>query len=208
MKRFVAMGFSLAIALTSCNLMTDYELEQSGKADCVITLSLAEPVKSITKAAAQDTNNYYLSITNVSGESVYSGSYGARPKEIRVVAGTYEIEVLSDRETAPAFSHPRYGDRQTVVVSHGENTAVALVCKQINCGVKLSFLEKFIAKYPGGTVRMAGIDGSLDYGYNETRYAFFAPGNISYSLLTADESLPLMNRVLEEGVQLRINLEA
>ncbi|MBP5210495.1 MAG: hypothetical protein J6Z27_01480, partial [Bacteroidales bacterium] len=60
----------------------------------------------------------------------------------------------------------------------------------------------------GGTVRMAGIDGSLDYGYNETRYAFFAPGNISFSLLTADESLPLMNRVLEEGVQLRINLEA
>ncbi|MBQ7222825.1 MAG: DUF4493 domain-containing protein [Bacteroidales bacterium] len=208
MKRFVALGFSFALALTSCNLMTDYDIEQSGNADCVISLSLAEPVKAFTKASAQDTNNYHLSITNVSGESVYSGAYGSKPEEIKVVAGTYEIVVVSDLDGAPAFSHPRYGDTQTVVVSNGEKTAVALVCKQINCGIRLTFLEKFTAKYPDGYIRISNGDGFLDYRYDETRYAFFSPGNTNFSLVSDGTVLPILSRVLEEGVQLRINLEA
>lgn len=207
MKRFVALGFSCLMAATSCNLLTDLDSQADKEALGTIQLCFKAPVKSTTKAAAFDTNNYYLSIVNVSGEDIYKGPYGSKPDVIRVKSGTYEIETFSDTSRAPAFDHPRYGDSKTVVVSNGESASVSLLCTQVNCGVKFSFMDKFLQKFSGGHLRISQAQGALDYSFSDDRYAFFEPGNTLFSVVT-DTTAVLFNKILKAGTQFSINLDA
>ncbi|MCF0168345.1 MAG: DUF4493 domain-containing protein [Bacteroidales bacterium] len=217
MKRFAAAGMTSgllagvsAAILSSCNIIPD-ATPQSG---ATISFSFAEPVKAVvTKSTPQsisvpDTNAFTLAVKSIDGSVIWSGPYGSRPSYIEVEAGTYEISVFSQQFSSPAFDSPIYGDSHTVVVSNGENVSVSFLCRQTNCGVKLNFGEKFIEKYPSGSVLLAHDSGSLRYGYNEDRFAYFEPGNISFGVSENGVEQPLFNKVLAAATMLTINLEA
>lgn len=208
MKRFVAVGFSCILVMSSCSLTLDHELDFNKEKGGTITLSINEPINIETKATALDTNNYYLSIKNVSGENIYTGKYGERPSEISVKSGTYEISVVSTESVTPSFDAPRYGDTKTIIVSNGENVNVSLLCKQINSGIRLIFLEKFIEKYPDSYVVISQTFGKINYQYSETRYSFFEKGNAQFSIVNDIDTTVFLNKVLDEGVNLTIYLDA
>jgi len=190
MKEF-NLFFSLAIAATimlsySCNdLRISYspKAEESGGCIC---LGFREPVAS-TRAAEYDTNSFILSVVSTMGDTVYFGRYSGRPATMTVMAGTYEIDVVSRKMTLPEFEAPQYGDRQVVVVSNGQRVNVSLLCKRVNAGIKLIFAESFKEKYVTGNLLLGQSSGSIIYSLEETRTAYFSPGNV-YFVTKSDES--------------------
>jgi len=178
MKEFKIISAVALIALTaSCaGLGDNYSTQNTGR----ISLGFAEPVAS-TKASVYDTSSFLLSIISAGGDTIYCGTYGRRPQSLQVKAGTYEIAVLSHQMPTPAFESPQYGDRQIVVVSNGQQANVALLCKRVNAGVHLTFTDTFRSRYPGGSLRLSqGNGGGLDYGYDETRTAYFCTGDVAF----------------------------
>ncbi|MCF0177313.1 MAG: DUF4493 domain-containing protein [Bacteroidales bacterium] len=202
MKRFVAVGIASAMLLAACNLLS--EKESAGR----LSISFAEPViTQKTKSALPDTANFILTVKSVTGELVYNGLYGHRPTEMQVAAGTYEVAVVSSVESKPAFDAPIYGDAVTVVVSNGQSVDVRLLCKQLNAGVRFTCSERFRQQY-AGSLLISHADGNLEYGYEESRYAYFAPGNLTVQAASNGMETLLFNKVLTAGVNLSLNLDA
>ncbi|MCF0164500.1 MAG: DUF4493 domain-containing protein [Bacteroidales bacterium] len=201
MKRSVAVGLISAIITASCTLLPENEKE-----GCFINLRFAQPVETVSTKAIEvpDTNSFILTIANVGGDVIYSGSYGKKPSEIVVPHGTYSIEVVSSVFEKPAFESPCFGDRTTIVASNGKDISVQFLCKMINSGVKINMKENFISQYGGKSVTVSQDGESLDYSTNETRFGYFSQGNAVFSI----DGEPLFNKVLEEGKLLTLNIDA
>jgi hypothetical protein len=175
-KRFVLMGIISAIALSSCERMAQPEDE------CRLYFNFARPYGYVsTKAAAADTNNYLLTVRNeAGGEPLYSGPYAARPQALVATAGTYVVSVESGAFDVPAFSQPQYGDRQKITVSPGSDFTVSFICTQLNAGIRVYCTEAFKQKYGNGSLVLRQAAGSLEYGWNETRTAYFQPSDVDF----------------------------
>lgn len=210
MNRFVkaeiisaALYAALAALLTaSCTWMPG---EMSDDADSArLTFHFAR-----TKAdAVPDTNDFILSVKQQgSDKALYEGLYGARPSEMKVPAGTYDIQVRSLRFDSPAFDSPLYGDEQVVVARSGETLAVRLICKQRNSGLRLAFSERFVARYPG-KVLLRQDSGSLEYAYDERRTAWVFAGETRICYDDGKAENLLFRRNLQPGEIRSITLDA
>jgi len=145
-----------------------------------------------------DTNAFILTVTDASGKVLYEGSYGASPSELLVSPGSYTVSARSCSFTVPAFSKPQYGDDQVVVVKSGQTTQAALICRQLNSGVRLRIASSFLTGYPGGTLHLKSAAGTLNYGYSEKRIAYFHPGPVSLLLSDGGADQTLLTRSLAE----------
>lgn len=178
-----------------------------------LCLGFAEPsvtaeADADTRAPAPyDTNAFILTITDWNGNTIYDGTYGAKPSEITLNGGTYEIDVVSDVSNGPAFERPVYGDHQIAVISGGKTANVSLMCRLVNSAIRLSFTESFKKKYPSGKISLKQESGSLEYAFDEERAAYFEPGNVSFAYMEEGET-PLFNRVVEAGNLYRLTLNA
>lgn len=177
-KGFVLMGIISAIALSSCERMTQPEEK------CRLFFNFARTYGHVpTKAAAADTNNYLLTVRNeAGGEPLYCGSYSARPEALIAAAGTYLISVESATFDVPAFNRPQYGDKQKIVVAPGGDITVSFICTQLNAGVRIFCTEAFKRKYGDGTLILSQSSGSLEYGWNETGTGYFHPSDVDFIL--------------------------
>lgn len=144
-----------------------------------------------------DTSDFLLSIENASGASIYNGKYGDCPESLKVSAGSYTVTVRSSEFTKPAFNSPQYGDSQCVVVKKDGIVNVALVCRQLNSGVRLSISPQFLNAYPDGVLFLKSAEGKLMFSYSEKRIAFFNPGPVSLVLNRNSSDEVLMTRELE-----------
>lgn len=162
----------------------------------------------LTKSASLDldTNNFFLSITGSDGDVIYFGTYDKKPEVIVVPSGSYDIKVFSNIFSRPAFDLPVFGDTKTIIVSAGASINVLLSCAQLNGGVKLSFSEEFIKKFPGKGLTIAHDMGNLDYSYNETKYAYFNPGQVSFIYKYGNLDTILFRRNIEAAKMLSFNL--
>ncbi len=194
-KRFVMAGIMASVILASCN---DAD-PASGESR--IRFSFAEPLTTAATRAGSpyDTNSFILTVRNVSGDTVWCGLYGNRPADLAVGAGTYEVSAVSSAYEAPAFNSPQYGDSQIVVASNGEDVNVAFLCKMINSGIKISLTEAFKAKYPSGSLVLRQDGGCIEYGYGESRTAYFKPGNVTFWHKAAGIETALFNRTVAAG---------
>jgi hypothetical protein len=204
MKRFVLMGILFSILMASCNRSAF----QEGYAS--LSFSFAAPLKTtVTKAGAlPDTNSFILLVKSNTGETLYNGLYGARPAEIVVPAGTYEVSVHSVEFEKPAFEMPQYGDSKVIVVSNGEKASVAFLCKLLNSGMRFSFSENFLRKYNNGYLLLEQEAGDLEYLFTENRTAYLKAGNVGICHKTSSASVPLFSRTLGAGEIHNISLEA
>jgi hypothetical protein len=155
-----------------------------------------------------DTADFYLSITNSAGVSVYDGSYSERPEELAVPSGTYTVDVVSRVFTAAAFDIPVYGDSKTVVVTAGEHVSVSLECTMANCGLKLQFSERFKKKFADYILSLTDGKTSLEYGVAESRTAYFLPGEVTFNAKSGLTSVDVFKRTLAAGKVLTVKLDA
>ena len=195
MKRKVMMerltSITLAAAATiaaSCSSWVPESEEQStGSEQGFLTLSFRS---AATKSAIPATDDFYLTVVAdksgpTAADTIYAGRFGDRPAELRANAGTYTVSALSDTTAMPEFDTPVYGDRRSVTIRSGEQTAVSLECKLTNAGLKLSFTEAFQSRFAGCTPMVFNAAGDgLAYPFERSGLdiAYFDSGTVYLTL--------------------------
>jgi len=211
---FCAFGvFTLSVlSLTSCNGLT-FQDDSKG------VLKIVFSPESITKAVVRefpDSNQFTLSIKSSSGSVIYNGKYGARPANMQLDAGSYDISIYSRMFVTPAFESVCYSDNKTVVIQSGKTYLLSLVCRQSNVGLRLSFTPEFVNRFVRYKPEVLDIKGSILYPYTETRFVYLNPGNISVRLkevlpdgsTATPELIPILDRIVTARDMLTINLHA
>lgn len=194
---------TLASCLSSCDSLL--LPEENGE----IQISFLEEMFIQTKAASAeipDTNDFILNVTNSKGTVLYNGKYGAAPQTIMASAGTYHINAYSREFKVPAFSAPQFGDAQSLTLKSGEKASVALLCRQMNSGIRLNVSPDFLTAFPNGTLSLRATNGKLNYSYSEKRFAFFNPGQVSLVLSEGSTDKVLVKRDLAARDMLTLNI--
>ena len=197
MKRiFKALCLLLPFAV-ACEMMGDGPDSQKGE----LRVAFGDLPSEETRAAMEmpDTNDFLLYVANAKGEVVYDGSYKDAPESVIVKEGSYNVRVLSREFSKPEFSSPQYGDEQVVVVKADETVSVKFICSQVNSGVRLKTSPDFLTAYPDAALVLKSEDGSLMYGYSETRIAYFLSGNVSLVMSQGGTDNTLLTRWLGPG---------
>ena len=155
-----------------------------------------------------DTGAFLLTVANAGGDIIYNGPYAQSPDILTIPAGSYTVSAVSGPFDQPAFDAPQWGDTQVISVPAGGSIAVTLECRQLNCGLRLELDESFRRAFPEGALTLKCADGSLPYGYDESRTAYFRPGPVS--LLLDDDGFvqTLFTRTLEERQVLSLRVSA
>ena len=206
MKTILPSLAALATLLLLPSCQDFFHQEADGK--LIITLEAPRPAATRAGTDLPDVGTFLLSVTNASGGTIYEGPYAQSPDEMNIPAGSYTISAVSTAFKTPAFETPQWGDTQVVSVPSGGNVTVALSCSQLNSGIRLDIDESFRRTFPGGILNLQGEDGSLLYGYAETRTAFFRPGPISLRLDQGGFTQTLFTRNLQAREILTVRLSA
>ena len=167
-------------------------------------------MRPVTKAVMDvpDTNDFYLTVHDAGGKTLYEGYYGDSPTVLQVRPGTYTVKAVSGEFPEPAFEHPQYGDQQTVVVESGQKVTVHLACALINCGVQLEIAPELPAALPNALLYLKQDDYRLAYAYTEKRTAYFFPGEVTLSLDSDGAGQDLLTRSLRARDILRLKVSA
>ena len=200
--------FAAMLAAASCNLLFNSPEDVKGGIRIMFAQAGYPSTKASVNQAVPDTNSFILSVTDVSGNVIYHGTYGNAPETILADPGTYTIMAESCEFNEPLFDRPQYGDTQIVTVKSGETSTVILNCVQLNCGIKLNIKPDFLTRYPDGVLLVKSSAGKLVYSYSEKRIAYFQPGNISVVLSDSGNDMTLFSRVLNSQQVLAVNISA
>lgn len=154
-----------------------------------------------------DTSNFILSIYSQDGSKVYDGKYGKRPESFTVKSGCYNVKLLSKEFGVPEFNNEIVGDSQDIVIEKGKTFTVELLCRQMNAGVRVSFSDAFKKHFPALGLYIQGLDGGMQYPYNEQRFCFFQPGPLDFYLRRQSSDSLLFTRNLNAADMLSFNFE-
>lgn len=198
----------LTVCLTSVPILTACFKTPGSDDNGSIRIAIGERFLSGTRGGFPDVNDFILEITDSKGGCIYDGSYRDSPDLFEVAAGSYTVSALSCPEGGPAFEMPQYGDTQVVVVPSGQCVSVQLICTQLNSGLKLSLKESFKEAFPEGRLKLKSGSGELEFGYDETRIAYFNPGTVALLLENSGQCETLFSRVLEPRQILSVNVGA
>lgn len=208
MKKFEkSLRILSAIFLAVLSLPGCFDLPESGKTG-TIQISIGERFLAGTRGGMPDVNEFILEVTDSKGGTIYDGPYCDSPDLIEVPAGSYTVSVLSCSDGGPAFDSPQFGDTQVIVVPAGQNVAVQMICTQLNSGLKLSLQKSFVEAFPEGKLMLKSGSKEIGFDYDETRIAYFNPGNVTLVLDNDGKSETLFSRVLEPRQILSVNLSA
>ena len=203
---FLPSAALFLLFLTSCS---DW-LTPAGQGE--MTFSFNPDVRSlITKASSEaipDTNNFILKVSNSSGKALYEGLYSSVPDPMNLDPGSYTVRAVSNAFSKPDFAIPQFGDEQLVVIKAGERTDVSLNCVRMNAGVRLKIAQSFIDNCPQAVLFLKNTAGKLMYSYRETRFAYFAPGNVSLVMSEDGVDKVLDTRSMAAGDMLTLNVSA
>lgn len=163
-----------------------------------------------TRAAVEipDSSLFLLTVLDDKGQAVYDGTFGNCPDPLEVEPGIYHVSVRSAEFSRPKFDEPVFGDEQVAVVSSGSTVDVALVCTQVNSGIRLKISSDFLVNYPRGLFFVSSEDGRLQYAYREQRIAYFRPGKVDIELENDGERDVLYSRDLEPREILTVAVSA
>lgn len=185
-----------SVALFSCNHFGDNVGNEHDKGQIRISFAASQEIFTRAGSGIPDTSDFLLSVIKESGTVIYEGTVADSPECLVVEPGSYNISVISERFSKPAFDKPQWGDEQYVGVKKGETVNVRLVCRLTNAGVKIQTSDGFLTKYPDGVIRLQSAQGRLTYGYSERRIAYFLPGSVSVILNQNAEDKVLASRTL------------
>lgn len=158
------------------------------------------------KSEIPDTNSFILTVESSSGDIIYNGEFCAAPESWSLDPGTYTVSAVSCDFVIPAFDSPQWGDSILVIVPAGQSVRAELLCRQLNCGVRLSIDSNFLTDYPRSAFFVKSADGKLMYSYSEKRTAYFRPGLISLMMTTGSTDEILLTRQLDRGEILDLDI--
>lgn len=166
------------------------------------------PAVSRAALVLPDSGAFLLTVLDDAGRTVYDGTFGNCPDPLEVAPGIYHVSVRSGDFSRPKFDSPVFGDEQVAVVSSGSTVDVALVCTQLNAGIRLKISSDFPANCPRGLLFVRSEDGRLQYAYKERRIAYFKPGPVDLQLEKDGEQSVLYSRNLEAREILTVAVSA
>ena len=152
-----------------------------------------------------DLYNYVLTLSR-GNSTVWHGLWGERPGEFELDPGTYQVSLTSEVFEIPAFDYAVYGDSRAVSLAEGQVSEVELVARQQNAGLRLLLSESFVAMYKEGSLFLRSAEGTLAFGYAESRTAFFHPGPVSILLNFNGKTSTVHSCELQAGEVLTLRL--
>ena len=196
---------AVLLSFQSCDL-----IGVSSAGEGLLRIAFAPDQELLTRSGLEipDTSDFILTVKDSKGTVIYEGAFGDSPENMSLKPGSYTVTIISEEFRKPAFSLPQFGDEQCVVVSSGETADVRLVCRQINCGIRLIIDHDFLDRYPDGSFLLKSSFGRLLYSYSEKRIAYFTPGNISLVLTNKGTDNLLLTRTLQaqEILELKVRV--
>lgn len=213
MKRSIILLALFATAVFyGCDKLTDNHKADEKGADVSFSInaeSLYDYVDDINTKnilIALDTNKFLLKIYSSDGVKIYDGKYAERPATMNMTKGTYDIELLSSKFTGPQFDSPVVGEKKTIVVGDAERIHISFNCRQINCGLRLTFDKGFIAKFPGTGVRITQNNKTENYRFSEKRYIYLNPTMFEVHAWSNGVDTLLLERSLAERQMMDLKL--
>lgn len=195
--------FAFSVLLSGCS-----EKFSAENGEGLLRLTFDGEYRMLTRSGITlpDTCDFRLLIRHSDGDVIYSGRYGDAPETIKVKAGSCTVSVVSAEFQKPSFDLPQFGDEQCVVVPADGLVTARLVCRQMNCGMRLRIDRMFLEKFPASVLFLKSSGGRLMYGYSEKRYAYFSPGPVSLIMSSGDNEEVLLTRTLLSGEMLSVGV--
>lgn len=175
--------YAALIGLCGCS---STEVIEEGEGTLRVKLQLDPQVVIAVKSA--DVATFSLEISQ-DGQVVKKVSpVGAEVEPISLTSGSYSVRAYSQDFTVPAFDTPVYEGSTSATIASGNETAVAITCKQSNAGIQIEFTDTFLTNHTNYFVTISQIAGALTFSSEDViagRVGYFLPGTATITV-TAD----------------------
>ena len=175
--------YAALIGLCGCS---STEVVEKGEGTLRVKLQLDPQVVIAVKSA--DVATFSLEISQ-DGQVVKKVSpVGAEVEPISLTSGSYSVRAYSQDFTVPAFDTPVYEGSTSATIASGNETAVAITCKQSNAGIQIEFTDTFLTNHTNYFVTVSQIAGALTFSSEDViagRVGYFLPGTATITV-TAD----------------------
>ena len=175
--------YAALIGLCGCS---STEVIEKGEGTLRVKLQLDPQVVIAVKSA--DVATFSLEISQ-DGQVVKKVSpVGAEVEPISLTSGSYSVRAYSQDFTVPAFDTPVYEGSTSATIASGNETAVAITCKQSNAGIQIEFTDTFLTNHTNYFVTVSQIAGALTFSSEDViagRVGYFLPGTATITV-TAD----------------------
>lgn len=171
------------IGLCACSSVENLEIGEG-----TLRVKLQVDPQVVIAVKSTDVASYSLEISQEGTVVKKVSPIGEAMEPVSLKSGSYMVRAYSQDFTAPAFDTPVYEGSSSVTIASGNETAVAITCKQSNAGIQVEFTETFLANHESCFVTVSQIEGALTYTVDDVtsgRIGYFLPGEAVITV-TAD----------------------
>lgn len=188
-KNYLMLLALVALGLSACR---SDERTPSGGGYLAVRVAADNEVVSATSRAEgdgiPDVGDFSLSIAKENGELVSKwdkfSDYDAEATVVPV--GTYTVSASYGDATTEGFDGLSYAGSTTANVAEGETTDVTIDCTINKARVSISYTDAFKSYFTSYSAYVSSSRGNkIDYTADETRAAYFTPGNLDVYLNVA-----------------------
>lgn len=185
-KNYLMLLALVALGLSACR---SDERTPSGGGYLAVRVAADNEVVSATSRAEgdgiPDVGDFSLSIAKENGELVSKwdkfSDYDAEATVVPV--GTYTVSASYGDATTEGFDGLSYAGSTTANVAEGETTDVTIDCTINKARVSISYTDAFKSYFTSYSAYISSSRGNkIDYTADETRAAYFTPGNLDVYL--------------------------
>lgn len=185
-KNYLMLLALFALGLSACR---SDERTPSGGGYLAVRVAADNEVVSATSRAEgdgiPDVGDFSLSIAKENGELVSKwdkfSDYDAEATVVPV--GTYTVSASYGDATTEGFDGLSYAGSTTANVAEGETTDVTIDCTINKARVSISYTDAFKSYFTSYSAYVSSSRGNkIDYTADETRAAYFTPGNLDVYL--------------------------
>lgn len=185
-KNYLMLLALVALGLSACR--SDERTPSGGGYLAVRVAADNEVVSAASRAEGDgipDVGDFSLSIAKENGELVSKwdkfSDYDA--EAIVVPVGTYTVSASYGDATTEGFDGLSYVGSTTANVAEGETTDVTIGCTINKARVSISYTDAFKSYFTSYSAYVSSSRGNkIDYTADETRAAYFTPGNLDVYL--------------------------
>ncbi len=185
-KNYLMLLALVALGLSACR--SDERTPSGGGYLAVRVAADNEVVSAASRAEGDgipDVGDFSLSIAKENGELVSKwdkfSDYDAEATVVPV--GTYTVSASYGDATTEGFDGLSYAGSTTANVAEGETTDVTIDCTINKARVSISYTDAFKSYFTSYSAYVSSSRGNkIDYTDDETRAAYFTPGNLDVYL--------------------------
>jgi len=185
-KNYLMLLALVALGLSACR--SDERTPSGGGYLAVRVAADNEVVSAASRAEGDgipDVGDFSLSIAKENGELVSKwdkfSDYDAEATVVPV--GTYTVSASYGDATTEGFDGLSYAGSTTANVAEGETTDVTIDCTINKARVSISYTDAFKSYFTSYSAYVSSSRGNkIDYTADETRAAYFTPGNLDVYL--------------------------